>query len=313
MPKPPTRERACSIRVPFQGFYINSPTYGARYQQIYGGPGQVPFFGGAWDAFAAVGEAQSIVDQHKAAGFTHVFVNWGHGGAGYDEPGQPYGANQLIPPGNQTPEQFLASVDVVIDSGLVPVFIVNGEGNNLDILATFEGFVATLRTGYDRTAYGPFLVSYDGVWGPSDAWTVDMMTTTIPWMRTIIGPDGYLGFMFANGPAGNPYLYVIDEGDYSKPEFDGLDIVFTTTGPPEAEGVSLADKAQYMVRDPNFSEFQPSFHGPFIFHDCSRGPRFYLVGETRTYQTVRDPNQQQKSIVAVERARMVTMNYPGWG
>ncbi len=310
-PPIPSRDHVCSIRVPFQGFYIDSPTYGARYQQIYGGPGQVPFFGGAFDAFVAVGEARSIVQQHKAAGFPHCMVNWGHGGAGYNEPGQPYGVDQLIPPGDQTPQQFRAAIDVVIDAGLIPVYILDGEGSPAAIHGSLEYQVAEMRVGYDRIPYGIFLVSYDGVW-PA-AWTVDQMKAMIPWIRSVIGDTGYLGFMFGNGPAGTPYLWVQDEGDYNQPWMDGLDVVVTTSGPPEAQGVSLANKAQYMVRNPDFSAFQPSFHGPFVFHDCSRGPRFWGDIEWDTYGTVRDPNQMLKAPIAAARQRMIAMNIPIWG
>ncbi len=311
-PRVPTRREACSIHTGFQGRYYYSKTYSANYLRYYGGTtGQIPYFGGAYQDFYAVGDGPQILDQIIAAKDTHCMITHGRGGPGYNEANQPYGIDQLIPPANQTDKQFLAMADYVI-SRTRPVFLINGEGQPgyNEIKNTFADQIKLLRTGYDRTEYGPCLVVYDGVW--PDSWSVDQMMEIIPFMRSVLGDKGYLGFMYANGPNGEPYLWVKDQGDYKNPVFDGLDIVVTSSGPTEAECVSMANKAKYMVQNPNYTECSPE-GGHFIFYDNSRGERYWGNLEWNTYGTVRDPNQLLKPSIDAARQRMINMNVPIWG
>lgn len=310
-PAVPSRDEACMIRHPFQGKYFQSLQYSEYYKLYYGSPtGAIPYFGGSYASFYLVGEGPNICKQIKDDGFTHNMLNFSHGGTGYNEPGQPYGIDQLIPPGDLNDDDYLDMCDESINNGMKSFYIIHGEGQDgyQDIKANFARYIELLRTGYDRTEYGPCVVCYDGVW--PDSWSVEQMKEMIPFMRSILGDKGYLGFMFGNGPAGRPYLWVEDEGDYSKSWMDGLDIVLTTSGPDEAEGISLANKAAYMVRNPNFSQFQPSWPHSFIFNDNSRGQRYYGDYEWDTYGTVRDPNQLLKIPVQQARERMINMNIP---
>ncbi len=205
-------------------------------------------------------------------------------------------------------DDYRACADSVIKNGFKAIYIVNGEDGAQEVLDTFQAQHDALQVGYDRTQYGPFLVSFDGVW-PAQ-WTVNQMMTVIPWMHGIIGPQGYLGFMYANGPAGNPYLWVLNSGDYVQPWADGLDIVVTTSGPSEAECVSMANKAQYMADGLNFAAAgcQPSFGGHFSLVPNSRGARAWGNIEWNTYGTVRDPNQLLHAAIAAARAMMRRMN-----
>ncbi len=271
---------------------------------------QVPYFGAAFADFAIVDGTAGLLDQIQAWGDTHVMHFCGDNDTGYNENGQPYGVDQIVKPCNSWANMpfYIECADAIIARGLKPMYTLDGEGGPDWLKANFASWVEAMRTGYDRLRFGPVTVAFDGVW-PA-AWTPQQMMDMIPWMRDVLGPDAYLGFWYGNGPSGNPYLWVNDENDYTQPWCDGLDIVLTTSGPDEALGVSMANKAQYMVRDPNFSEFQPTFHGPFVFHDNSRGPRYWGNVEFLTYQTVRDPNQVYKAPSETQRQQMRTMNVP---
>ncbi len=310
IPPFPSRAEACSIQIHFQGSYVDSKTYGAVYQAQYGGPGQIPYFGAAFADFAIVDGTTGLLDQIQAWGDTHVMHFCGDNDTGYNENGQPYGVDQIVKPCNSWANMpfYIECADAIIARGLKPMYTLDGEGGPDWLKANFAAWVQAMRTGYDRLRYGPVTVAFDGVW-PA-AWTPQQMMDMIPWMRDVLGPDAYLGFWYGNGPSGNPYLWVNDESDYAQPWCDGLDIVLTTSGPDEALGVSMANKAQYMVKEPNFSEFQPTFHGPFVFHDNSRGPRYWGNVEFLTYQTVRDPNQVYKAPSETQRQQMRTMNVP---
>ncbi len=312
IPPFPSRAEACSIQIHFQGSYVDSKAYSAVYQAQYGGPGQVPYFGAAFADFAIMDGIQQLIDQIVRWGDTHVMHYCGIRPEGYNEAGQPYGADQIVKPVVSWSNMpfYIECADGIIARGLKPMYCLDGEGGPHWLKANFELWVAQMRAGYDRLRYGPINIVFDGVWPDGDGWTVEAMMEMIPWMRSVIGPDAYLFFWYGNGPSGTPYLYVQSENDYNEPWCDGLDGVLTTSGPEEAEGVSMANKAQYMVRNSNFSEFQPSFHGPFIMHDCSRGPRFWGDIEFWTYQTVRDPNQVYKAPSETRRQQMRTMNVP---
>ena len=132
-------------------------------------------------------------------------------------------------------------------------------------------------------------------------------------MRAVIGDHAYLGMMFGGVPAEAAYLWVEDEGDYSKPWMDGLDLVATTSGPGEVECTSLANKASYMLRAPDFSTCTPDHLGPFILQPSSRGERGYLDIEWDTYGTVRDPYQWLKPTIDAQRARIKATGYKGCG
>jgi len=319
-PPPPTRAEAIGLNLHFQGLWVDSAKYSDAYKAIYGGGqySQIPYFGSAFQDFYVQGEGQAILDQLKAAGDRHCMVFRTYGGDGYDHPNQAYGAHQLIPPANiQDDAKWREIIDSIITNNMIPLINVNGEGQAgfNDTMATFQAQCDCLRAdGVDRMPYVVFLVSWDGAWpGMGDGWSVANMKQGIPFMRSCIGPTGYLGFMF--GSPGNgvpPYLYVEDQQDYTKAWMDGLDIVFTTGGPEEAEGVSLANKAGYMVRNPNFSEFQPNQQTYFILQDCSRGPRQWLEGEYLTYQCNYDPAQVYKAAVEAARGRMQRMNIGAW-
>jgi hypothetical protein len=316
VPPFPSRLDAISVKIPFQGFYVNSNAFSAKYQAQYGGNGQIPFFGAALADFWAAGDGPQVLDQIclPNAPFTHVCHFCSLGGAGYDEPKQPYGNDQIIPDFDcwSNMAVYLEIADAIIAKGAKPCYFLDGEGSPDWLQANFQSWVDQMRQGYDRLRYGPVIVAFDGVW--PDSWSVDQMKQMIPWMRGILGNDAYLGFFFANGPGDSgPYLWVENEQDYTQPWMDGLDIVFTSTGTGAADCPSLANKAQYMVPSPNFSSCQPDQSSPFVFFDCSRGPRVWLLGEYATYQTVRDPNQAWKSICETARERCKALGCLGWG
>lgn len=304
----PSRAEAIAVKVPFQGFYVNSHAFGAKYQAVYGGNGQVPFYGAALQDFWAAGDGLQVLDQ--LSDWSHVMLYCRPGGPGYNEDGQPYGNDQIIPAfdcwGNMGVYKGIA--DAIIERGQKPAYIVWGEGQEgyQWIKNNFVSWVQQMCEGYDRLRFGPVIIGFDGVWPAS--WSVDQMKEMIQWMRSVLGPDAFLGFFFAAD-----YLWVEDENDYSKDWMDGLDIVFTSNGPDSAECPSLANKACYMVPSPTFSTCVPDHKGPFIFHDSSRGPRVWLEGEYATYQTVRDPNQTWKAFCETARLQSAALGCKGWG
>lgn len=313
IPVVPSRIEVINTITPFQGFFVDSKVFSPGYRLYYKSPtGQVPLF--LFQDFYAVGDGQQVLDQIKSAGFRHVMIMHTRGGDGYNQANQPYGKDQLIPPANQSDEQWREMIDFIIYNGMLPYYCIMGEGQEGYHLIkdTYKTQIDTLRVGYDRTQYGPCIVVFDGVW--PDNWSVDQMKFMIPYMRDIMGNQGYLGFMFGNGPAGRPYMWVEDEGDYHKDWMDGLDIVQTTDGVQEATCPSSANKAGYMIRNPNyFGICRPQWDMPFIFHDNSRGERAYCVIEWATYQTVRDPMQVWKPIVEANRQEMLQLGYKGNG
>lgn len=313
IPAIPSRSEAINVLTPFQGFFVHSKVFSPGYELYYGSTtGGIPFF--LFQDFYAVGDGQQVLDQIKAAGFRHVMIMHTRGGDGYNQANQPYGKDQLIPPANQTDYQWREMIDFILKNNMLPMYCIMGEGQEgfHNIKDTFQFQVDNLRNGYDRTQYGPCYVVFDGVW--PDNWSVAQMKFMIPFMRNVLGDSGYLGFMFGNGPAGRPYLWVEDENDYKKDWMDGLDIVGTTNGITEATCPSSANKAAYMIRNPNyFGLCRPEWNIPFIFHDNSRGERAYQVIEWATYQTVRDPMQAWKPIVEANRMQMQQLGYKGWG
>lgn len=312
---PPFKDRLTILnaKIPFQGFYVDSNHYGIAYQARYGGKGQIPFFGAALADFMAVGDLDQVLDQMNDFDGVMAFVDTG--GPGYNEPGQPYGNDQLIQNFNcwDNFDVYLAMVDNIISRGKIPVYCLDGEGSPDWIKANLQTFVDRMRVGYDRLKYGVIEVVFDGVW-PA-AWSVDDMKTMIPWMRSIIGNEAYLSFWFGNGPEGSPYLYVENESDYSQEWMDGLDGVQFTTGPDQVECPAMVNYMQYMY-GPNLKPFgvcTPDWQGPYILKDCSRGPRVAGIREYMTYQTVRDPNQEYKPIVAAIRQKMIELGFTTFG
>lgn len=310
----PSRADAIAIRTHFQGLWVESKAYSAQYAADYGGTGPIPYFGAALTDFAAAGDLDQICDQLLAAGDRHAMCYLRPGGPGYNEPGQPYGNDQLIPAadmwganGELMTAVYLPIVDRVIAKGLLPIFVLWGEGQE-GLQWIRDHFAFIVQTLGDRIKRGPVLVAFDGVW-PA-AWSVDDMQTMIPWMRSVLGPDGFLGFFFAAD-----YLWVEDQQDYTKPWMDGLDIVFTSNGTDSATCPSLANKAGYMLPIPNFAAANcfPDQGWHFLFEDCSRGPRVWLEGEYATYQTVRDPWQTWKPFCDQARARCINLGCTAWG
>ncbi len=308
VPPFPSRLDAISVKVPFQGVYVNSHAFGATYQATYGGNGQIPYYAAALQDFWAAGDGIQVLDQLKDWPFVMLYCR--PGGPGYNEDGQPYGDDQIIPAfdcwGNMDVYKQIA--DTIIERGQKPCYILWGEGQEgyQWIKDNLVSWVEQMREGYDRLRFGPVIVGFDGVWPGS--WSVVQMKEMIPRMRSVLGPDAYLGFFFAAD-----YLWVENDQDYTKDWMDGLDIVFTSNGPDSAECPSLANKAGYMVPDPNFSTCQPDQGTHFVLHDNSRGPRVWLEGEWATYQTVRDPDQTWKVPVEAARAQMKILGCKGWG
>lgn len=307
----PTRQQACTIRTHFQGLWVTSKAFSSKYQSAFGGNGQIPYYGADYVDFAAAGDGDEILDQLKAAGDTHVMLYVRTGGKGYNQNGQPYGDDQIIPAFQSWDnfDEFLKITDRVIEREMLPLFVVYAEGDGLQEVKNNWSELIT-RLG-DRIRRGPILLAWDSLWPGS--WSVSDMKEMIPWLRERLGPLGYLAMMFAGGSKESAYLWVEDSNDYTKPWMDGLDIVCQTDGTPEVEGVSLANKAGYMLRHPNYRDFRPDQGTHFIFHDCSRGERYYLVLEWNTYGTVRDPNQTLKPEIDAARERMQIMGYVGWG
>lgn len=288
----PTREAACTVRCSFQGLWMQTQRYGP-----------LPWWPAGLTAFEH--ELDAILDQLLAAGDTHCQVDlvWDYG-----EPGQPWGSGRLVPSVDlrHNLPRYRAIVDRVIDRGLSPIFMMPGEGQEglRWIFDHFRPVVAALREGYDRTAYGPFWFGYDGTW-PA-AWTVRDMKRVLPFIRSVIGDRAYFGLMFSTGPAGNPYLFVEDQGDYAKPWMQAIDIIMASTHPDQVECPALVNSAQYMLGPalrPG-GRCTPDWHAPswLLAPGTPRGPYYWGWIEWNAYEWVRGWVTAEK--IAADRARM---------
>lgn len=307
-----SREVRCKSRSHFQGLWVHSNAFGAEYQRRYGGYGTIPYYATDYIDFAAAGDGAQIRQQLKDAGDSHVMLYLRNGGHGYNEPGQPYGDDQLIPAFQSWDrfDEWLVMVDDVIRDGFVPEYTLYGEGD--DGRQWLWDYLPSLldRMGDGRIKRGLFTVAFDSVWPGS--WSVDDMKKGIPRLRAMLGNDAGLAFWFGK-PGNVQYMWVESPDDYKQPWMDGLDVVFTTDGREEAECVSLANKARYLVQNPNFTECQPDKPPLFCLVPNSRGERFAAVKEWLTYECTRDPWQVYKPQVDAARARMIAMNWPAWG
>lgn len=301
-PPAPSRDEACTVRHHFQGLTLQSKKYGA-----------LPWFTAALSAMDAVGELEATLGQLVAAGDTHCQIDLAFN---YGEDGQPWGTPQLVPDRdlrNDLPT-YVRICDAVIAAHLKPIFVMPCEGQpGLQWLyGELQRVVMALRSGYDRLAYGPLWLAYDGTW-PA-AWSVADMKKVLPFCRQILGPNAYLGMMFARGPAGNQYFYVEDEGDYSKPWMQALDIIMSSGGPDQLECPSLVNGAQYML-GPALTPHDtctPAWKGPYLLGPGTpRGPYFWGWVEWNEYEWVRGRVSAEKIEADRQRAKSIGMQLSG--
>lgn len=285
----PTRMEAITTNCPFQGLMVRT-----KY-------GLLPWWSTVITSFED--EVESICQQILDGGFSHEIVNvdWDYG-----EPGQPYGSGQLVPPRNLLGDlnTYCSIVDRVAGAGLIPIYALDGEGSPDWIRNNLVSLVSAL--GPERIKYGPFEILYDGVW-PA-AWSVQTFKETIPWIRSIIGPDAYLGCMFAVGPNGNPYFFVEDESDYGKDWMQCLDYVIMSTGPDQIVCPALINGMQYLdgPQIHNTSECIRQFMGPWLMAPGTpRGPYVGGFREWKTYGWVRGWNSSQEISTDRNRAKAI--------
>lgn len=320
IPPPPSRDRAIQIREHFQGDWFQSRTYTAAYQAAYPNAidGAIPYFGASLCDYWIVGDGPQILNQLlKADDITHVQAFLTMGPPGYNEKGQAYGQDQIVKPSNAWGSDwpsYLAMVDEIIRRGKCPHYVIYAEGDagyqwTRDNLAEY---VQRMQVGYNRLQYGPVSFAFDSVW--PDTYSVARMKEAIPFWSSVIRPaGGYLGCWFSGDDRESMYLWVEDETDYTKPWMDGLDVVIGTDGPGEADCISMANKARYMVPNPNFDQCKPDQGGSFLLFDNSQGPRCWLNIEYLTRQCTFDPAQTYKQAVLDARQRMKNLNCLGWG
>lgn len=317
-PAPPARLAAISIKEHFQGDWFQSRTYSAAYQAAYPNAinGAIPFYGAALPDYWMVGDGHQILDQLcQAEDITHVQVFLTRGGSGYNEAGQPYGADQIIKPSDCWSNFALYTevIDAILAKGKLPHYVIYAEGDDgfAWVDANLDEYLRRMTTGFNRLPYGPVTFAFDGVWPGS--YSVDRMQYAIPtWGSKIRAAGGYTGFWFS-GPPGEDYLWIVDEGDYKKDWMDALDLVLSTNQPSEAACTSMANKARYMVPSPNFSQCQADQGGDFLLFDNSQGPRVWLNIEYLTRQTVFDPTQTYRQPVLDARQVAKNLNCQGWG
>lgn len=282
----------------FQGLTVQTTAFGA-----------LPWYSASLISMDAAGELENVLDHLSAAGDTHVPIDWAWD---YGEAGQPYGTGQIVPPRDlrNDPDTYRRIVDRVIQRGFVPMFVFSGEGTDgyNDLMANFEARVDALRVGYDRTAYGPCMVWYDGVW-PA-AWSVEMMQTFLPKARAILGDGAYLGMMFAGGAAENQYLVVTGIQDYAPSGliYEHLDIMQCTGSVDQTQGEALGQIATRML-GPAFINNVVGYSGEnypvrtfYPSQGCKRGAFFWGWIEYNEYEWVR--NRVSQADIDATRTRL---------
>lgn len=310
---------AIAIKEHFQGDWFQSKTYSDAYQAAYPNAinGAIPYFGASLPDYWMVGDGPQILNQLcQADDATHVQVFLTMGGTGYNEPGQPYGSDQIVKPSDCWNNWGLYTdvIDGVLASGKLPHYTIYAEGDDgwAWTRANLDEYIRRMTVGFNRLAYGPVTFAFDGVWPAT--YSVDLMKQAIPfWSSRIREAGGYTGCWFSGGSRESMYLWVEDEGDYRKDWMDGLDVVVGTDGPGEAACTSMANKARYMVPNPNFGQCQPDQGGDFILFPNSQGDRVWLNVEYLTRQCVFDPSQAYRQPVLDARQIMKNLNCLGYG
>lgn len=298
---PPSRDKIIAVKDSFQGLLLYSP----KYSPTYGGP--LPWFTAALPAMNAAGELNNTLGQIKLAGDTHCQVDLKFN---YGEDGQPWGTPQLVPDCDLSGDMttYRRIFDKVVNVGLIPIAVLPAEGQiGIQWLNdNLVSWVAAMRIGYDRLKYCLIQLGYDGTWPYS--WSVQQVKDVLTFVRSVIGQDACLGMMFGNGPAGNPYLFVEDEGDYSKPWMQCLDVIMVTTNPDQALCPALVNTAQYMLGPALKPQgaCTPQWQGPYLLSPGTpRGPYGWCWREWREYQFVRDPSLSEA--IRAQQAQMESL------
>lgn len=304
-PKPKDRMSILNIQDHFQGLNVYSPYFAALSQEQYGTP-YLRWFSAGLGALMAVGDLETVLDQLIAAGDTHCACDLTFS---YGEPGQQWGTPQLVPDWNMARdvEAWIPLVDRVIERGLIPIFVMPSEAQD-GLQWTYDNFqriVNRMRKDYDRCEYGIFQFGYDGTWPAS--WSVAQVKAFMPWARSIVGAKAYLSMMFANGPSGSPYLYVEDEGDYSKSWMQAWDCIQLSTGPDQVQCPALVNYGQYML-GPSLRPHDtctPQWSGPWIMAPGTpRGPYVYCFREWAEYQWTHFGGGFTQSSINADRQRI---------
>lgn len=289
----PTREQVCNIRSGFQGVSILTKEYG--WIRAFG-----PECGNLSDE-----DTISYCKQMKDLGFTHVEfdISWR-----YSEPDFSYPVPGIDLSNNL--EEVCRRLNLIINCGMMIKFALAGDGLSNPqrtyndpqgwtygcewLMENLARIISPMinYNGRDLTKWIIFTPGYDGVfygWG-REGEVPDLQPQRVidfgRLFRSIL-PNGYLAIEHTQGkiPVGegsDNWLPggVLDAYDTLLSEFDAFDLHQDSTWQ------IVGRCARPYIRPAD----QPSGDDPnpdFYMHDCSRGKRFYILYEYKTYRWVR--------------------------
>lgn len=197
LPPVPTRAQVCGVQLTFQGLTVYTVQFGWR-----------PWFELALQCLTSENDRQAVYRQKLVAGDTHAIVEFLPGGSVYNEAG--VWLQQAISPNYEAdPSAFLALVVEIVQAGLTPIVVFNGDNGDdptdgypnalrqLPMLANLLGSYP----GGDLNRYVLYGRLWDGVFYGS---TPAHIQTFGQHFRALI-PNGYLAIEHQPGriPVGN--------------------------------------------------------------------------------------------------------------
>lgn len=293
--KEPTREQVCNVYCGFQGISILTREFG-----------WIPAFGPETSSLAD-DDLISYCHQMKQFGFTHVEfdISWR-----YSEPDYSYPV-----PGrdlsNDLPE-VCRRLNIIIDCGMMIKFSLAGDGLSVGtepygyndpqgwtygyewLTYNLRRILFALRTNEKRdlTKWTLFVPGYDGVfygWGRAGEVPDRQPERVINFgrlFRTIL-PNGYLGIEHTTG------TIPVGEGSdnwQTGGVLDAYDTLFSEFDPwnlhQDSTWQIIGRCARPFIRPADMPAGDDD-HPDFYMHDCTRGKRFYIIYEFKTYRWTR--------------------------
>jgi len=293
----PTRDQVCNVYCGFQGITIHTEQYG-----------DIPAFGPETSSLTDA-DLISYCAQMKALGFTHVEfdISWQ-----YDEPDYHYPV-----PGRDLAynlDEVCRRCALIINHGMLIKFSLAGDGLSKGepgnrpyndpqgwtygyewLMENLERILTPMMNyqGKNLTKFIQFVPGYDGVfygWSPDGGEVPDRQPDRVikfgQLFRKIL-PEGYLGIEHTPGniPVGE------GSNDY-KPggRMDNFDTIYSEYDPWNLHQDSTWQILGRFCRPYNRPPDQPAGDDPnpdYYLLDNSRGKRFYIIYEYKTYRWVR--------------------------
>lgn len=284
LPRIPTRDEVCSVRITFQGFTVETAQFGT-----------LPWFEAALTSLTPA-DRQRVYAAKHAAGDTHCIValTWR-----YAEPGQPYFD---IPGCDMTGDlpRFRAMVDEVIRAGFIPMLFLGGDGQEFSEIGWTYGAMWLLTNLTDIVTavaeLAPYCLWVPGWDGVFYGWSVGQIQA-LGWLFRKLLPVGHLGIEHDTGhiPVGNgPSDYApggaMTDYDVILSEYDlplGTDSTWQVTARLVSPYHRPSDQPVWDDPNPPFYLATPTTRGPY-YHCAFEWSEYYWVRSQLSAADVND-------------------------